>query len=125
MGDLARIIVVDDEPDLRRLAASMLDMELTRIAHLITQAASGVEALVCCAREHIDVMVLDMNMPEVDGLTVLRHISVLDDRPCVVAWSADEIALHHAKRCGADIAVKKGGDALALVRAVADCLGRY
>src|SRR4051812_5615069 len=122
MGGPARIVVVDDEPDLRTLAAFSLDLELDRIEHLITEVSSGVEALVCCAREHVDVVVLDLNMPVVDGLAVLKHISALDDRPRVIAWSVDELALRQAKRCGADITVKKSSDTMALARAVEACL---
>jgi CheY-like chemotaxis protein len=122
MGQPARIVVVDDDADLRMLAHTLLDTELASVDHDILEAASGIEALVQCTREHIDVMVLDMHMPEVDGIAVLEHLSALKNRPCVVAWSADLFALRRASLLGADMTVHKGDDALALVEAVHHCL---
>lgn len=117
-----RIVIVDDDPHIRAMATTFLDVELDPIEHDLRQVEGGVQALICCAHNDVDVLVLDMNMPEVDGLTVLRHLNSLPTRPCVVAWSADPFALRTAATFGADVTVEKGGDVLALADAVRQCV---
>jgi two-component system OmpR family response regulator len=69
MGDaMAKILVVDDESGIRNLLDTLLrrkDLELFR-------------------QERPDVIVLDLKMPEMDGLTVLRQIHSLDPRKPVI-----------------------------------------
>ena len=64
------ILVVDDDADLRRL----LERELEAAGYRVTQAASGSEALER-ARRHLPALVLlDMSLPDVDGVEVLRRL---------------------------------------------------
>jgi len=66
----SRALVVEDEPNIRELVTLHLDLEgLT-----VTQAADGEEALRFAAAEPFDVMVLDLMLPKIDGVTVCRAI---------------------------------------------------
>lgn len=64
------ILVVEDEPDLR----SLLDRQLTRAGYRVMVAADGVEALEVAGREPIDLVVLDLMLPHLDGAEVARRL---------------------------------------------------
>ena len=66
---MARILIVDDEPKLGHLVVEMLEAP----AHEITRVQSGKEALARIGGGGIDLVVTDLRMPEVDGMTVLRE----------------------------------------------------
>lgn len=65
------ILVVDDSPTMRRMIVASL-RELDDIG--FDQAASGLEAIERLALEPVDLVVLDLNMPDVHGLEVLRFL---------------------------------------------------
>lgn len=65
-----RILVADDEPQIRR----MLDAFLTRHGYRVLQAADGVEALEHVLNEKPSLVVLDISMPHLDGLSVLKRL---------------------------------------------------
>jgi CheY-like chemotaxis protein len=64
------ILVVDDEPN----ALLTLEEALTPLGHRILTSASGAEAIVALADRSIELVLLDLQMPGVDGMAVLRHI---------------------------------------------------
>jgi DNA-binding response OmpR family regulator len=72
---VARILVVDDEPDIRTLVQLNLELD----GHDVITAANGAEALELIADEVPDIMLLDLMMPEVDGWTVLETIKAASD----------------------------------------------
>ena len=65
------ILVVDDSPTMRRMIMAAL-RELGDVA--FDQAASGLEAIERLAVSPVDLVVLDLNMPDVHGLEVLRFV---------------------------------------------------
>ena len=77
---MAKILVIDDEQGIRNL----LDMLLRRKGYDVVVAESGQKGLELFRRERPDVIVLDLKMPEMDGLTVLRQIQNLDPRKPVI-----------------------------------------
>ena len=77
---MAKILVIDDEPSIRNL----LDTLLRRKGYDVVLADSGRKGLELFRREHPDVIVLDLKMPEMDGLTVLRQIHSLDPKKPVI-----------------------------------------
>ncbi len=68
---LAKILLVDDEPHIRRVA----EVSLVRVGKWSAiLAASGPEGIVAAEREHPDVILLDVMMPDMDGPTTLRAL---------------------------------------------------
>lgn len=72
---MATILVVDDEPDIRQLVRLNLELD----GHRVITAANGNEALAVLESEVPDVMLLDLNMPELDGWSVLQRIKEAGD----------------------------------------------
>ena len=68
---LARILLVDDEPDMLENCSRIL----SRQGHTCMTAANEREALAVLERERPDLLVTDLKMPEMDGMALLRHAS--------------------------------------------------
>jgi CheY-like chemotaxis protein len=67
---MANILVVDDDEEIIRVVQITLEAK----GYEVESAANGLEALRHTANELPDVIVLDVHMPEMDGLTVLEHL---------------------------------------------------
>ena len=83
MGDPRHILVVDDQLDIRELTAEVLSTG----GYAVTTAGSGVEALRVLGSERFDLVLLDINMPEMDGWQTLRMIrsdDLLGELPVVM-----------------------------------------
>ena len=65
-----RILVVDDDPDVRRLCGMNLEWD----GHEIIEASGGAEGLAILSTEAPDAVLLDVMMPNVDGIEALRRI---------------------------------------------------
>ncbi|HEX2712365.1 MAG TPA: response regulator, partial [Candidatus Acidoferrales bacterium] len=76
----ATILVVDDEPQIRRVMRTTL----TGSGYAVTEARSGEEALESVLREHPDLILLDMNMPGMGGLEACREIRNRSDVPVIM-----------------------------------------
>jgi CheY-like chemotaxis protein len=82
---MTKILVIDDEQGIRDL----LDTLLRRKGYDVVVAESGRQGLELFRRERPDVIVLDLKMPEMDGLTVLRQIKNLDPgKPVIILTGA-------------------------------------
>ena len=82
---MAKILVIDDEPGVRDL----LETLLTRKGYDVVLADSGQKGLEIFRRARADVIVLDLKIPEMDGLTVLQHIRDLNPtQPVVILTGA-------------------------------------
>jgi two-component system KDP operon response regulator KdpE len=112
----ATILVVDDEPHIR----SALRSTLTSYGYNVLEAKNGEEAIHTVMREHPDLILLDVNMPEMSGLEICRKIRVSFPGPIIMVTvrgsERDKIA---ALDCGADDYVVKPfavGELLARIR---------
>ena len=85
------ILICDDEP----LAVERLSRMVTQLGHqVVATAQHGIEAIECVQQYEPDVVLLDIKMPEMDGLICAQHLSVLNPMPAVVFCTAyDEHAL--------------------------------
>lgn len=81
-----RILLVDDDPSLREVARYALD----RAGFEVIEAADGRAALDRFARHSVDLVVLDVLMPEVDGLEVCRTLRKTSQVPVVFLSSRGE-----------------------------------
>ncbi len=77
------ILVVDDEPPLRRMLRRMLEKD----GYRVLEASNGREALRVFADEHVDVVITDLFMPEKDGLETIREIRNLSPEAGILAIS--------------------------------------
>jgi two-component system chemotaxis response regulator CheY len=67
-----RILIVEDSATMRSLLASTL--EDLDVPVKITEASSGFEALRCLPREEYDLVVTDINMPDINGLELVSFV---------------------------------------------------
>lgn len=80
----AHIIIAEDETGLRNSIVEALDRE----GFLVSACADGIEALEAYRSTIADLMVLDINMPRMDGLELLREIRKQDDELAVIFLSS-------------------------------------
>lgn len=117
---IVRILIVDDHPMVREGLRSMLGGDGVTIAG---EAASGAEALSRAGEGDIDVVLLDLELPDMDGLTVLRRLREGDARlpVLIVTMHQDPALVRRAVEAGASGYVLKGigrSELLASIRAV-------
>src|SRR4051794_38703455 len=89
------ILVVDDDPDMRDFVAWALEDQGLEVR----LASSGSQALDALARETPVLVLLDVQMPVMDGWEVLRKLRVVHPDLPVVMMSADEAVEGRARRC--------------------------
>ena len=90
-GEPARLLVVDDNKVTRLLLTRSLELQ----GHRVSSAADGRLALEMLRREPVDLVLLDMEMPEMDGFQVLEVLVgdvQLRDMPVVVTSSLEGVA---------------------------------
>lgn len=111
-----RILVVDDEPPIRRL----LRTTLTSQGFTVLEASTGEQAVQMTAMERPDVLVLDLALPDIDGVDVTRQVRDWSQVPIIVlsarGMEQDKIA---ALDAGADDYLTKPfgiGELLARIR---------
>ena len=110
-GDSAVILVVEDEPPIRRLLRTTLGANDYRTL----EAGTGAEALSALRHHRPDLVLLDLGLPDIDGLHLIEQIRKLGPVPIVVLSSrGDEAAKVAALDSGADDYVTKpfGADEL-------------
>jgi len=81
-----RVLVVDDEEDMRHL----IEMYLLNSKYNCTKASNGKEALLAIQNEEIDVVLLDIMMPEQDGFEVCEQIRKQSDVPIIFVSAKGE-----------------------------------
>lgn len=94
-GGPLRVLIVDDEAPARsRMRDLLSDCAGTIDVTVVGEAATGRAALSLLAETPADVVLLDIRMPEMDGLELAHHLRALDPAPAVVFTTAyDEYAL--------------------------------
>ncbi|MHC1558462.1 response regulator [Actinomycetospora sp. C-140] len=83
-----RLLVVDDEPMVCTHLRTILDADGITV---VGEAHDGAEAVEQVVRHRPDVVLLDIRMPGVDGLTALEHLGALDESPAVVVLTTFDV----------------------------------
>lgn len=84
-----KILIADDD----RLVRVMLTDLLSEIGHAVVQAENGAEAVLLCAREAPDLLILDFLMPKLSGLDALLQIRRTRAVPAVLLTAINEGSL--------------------------------
>jgi DNA-binding response OmpR family regulator len=112
------ILLVEDDPMLREMIALMLSAQ----GYAVVEAADGDQALQALGRQSTDspfsLVLLDLMLPIVDGLEVLRRMAGRSDQVPVVAMSASPTRLATAEQAGARTTLAKPFEMTALVGVV-------
>lgn len=83
-SELEKILIIDDESSMRH----MLRLVLERQGLRVTAAANGLAALALMEHESFDLVLCDVRMPEMDGLSFLREAKKISPAPTVIMMSA-------------------------------------
>ncbi len=86
VGNGTRVLVVDDEPTVREVVVGYL----RRDGHEVIEAADGTTAMALLDDESFDLVVLDMMLPGINGLDILRRIRQLGDMPVIMLTARAE-----------------------------------
>jgi two-component system response regulator ResD len=81
-----KVLIVDDESDMRQLVG----MYLENSGYLWEEAENGMQALQIMEKESFDLLILDMMMPEIDGLTLCKEIRKVSDIPVIFLTAKGE-----------------------------------
>lgn len=85
-----RIIIADDEPPARRRLYDLLDELQPAFPHIVVAEVDNGRSALQAAQQGADVILLDINMPEMDGLETARHLLKMDNAPSVIFITAYE-----------------------------------
>jgi DNA-binding response OmpR family regulator len=86
MPDSSTILLVDDEDSIQKLLAYPLERE----GYRVLQARDGEEALRRFASEHVDLVVLDIMLPKLDGLEVCKRLRAESEVPIIMLTARDD-----------------------------------
>ena len=104
------VLVVDDSPPMRQVIKKVIQISGFDVGELL-EAGNGKEALKVLSSHWVDVILLDIHMPEMDGIEMLRRLSEEDlwkrIPVIVVTTEGREQVIEEAKRLGAKGYVKK------------------
>jgi two-component system OmpR family response regulator len=83
---MARVLIADDEPNIREV----ISFALERAGFSTVTARSGTEALQQMRKSPVDLVILDIGMPEMDGLEVCRQLRKTSEVPILFLSARDE-----------------------------------
>jgi DNA-binding NarL/FixJ family response regulator len=118
------VLLVDDEPRLRaQLGAVLADYGVA----VLGEAGTGQEGVELACRLRPDVVLMDLRMPELDGIAATRKLSEVLPSTAVIVLSAyeDPALLREARQAGAAAYLVKGCQTSVLVEEIARAAGRH
>jgi CheY-like chemotaxis protein len=120
MPEILRILVVDDQPRARKSLKALLSTWST--AADMWEATNGREAVELARELPLDVVLMDVRMPEMDGLAATRLIKECRPQVKVIALSMYVEHQDEALAAGADAFIGKGEAAERLLRLLSDLM---
>jgi DNA-binding NarL/FixJ family response regulator len=115
---LVRLLIVDDMPQVLQDLHILLD--LSGVVDVVGEAINGLDAIRQVGTLHPDVVVMDLEMPEMDGCQATSQIKKMDIPPKVIiltVHSGYEIE-QRVQRSGADLLIFKGAGFETLMEAI-------
>ena len=106
MTDRIRVLIADDQPRARRSLIALLST-LPQIGQ-VREAVNGLEAIRLIEESQPDVVLLDVHMPEMDGLEATRNVRAHWPKIKIIVLSMDEDCASDAIAAGADAFFSKG-----------------
>jgi DNA-binding NarL/FixJ family response regulator len=115
---MIKLLVVDDQPQIRRGLRMRLGLEPDLV--MVGEAADGQEAIVAAGRLRPDVVVMDAEMPNLDGIRATERLGSVAPRTAVIILSIhdDVITREKARAAGAVAFVAKQAGDRALLDAI-------
>lgn len=101
-ADILRVLIVDDEAELRSSVKTALKNLISEYELQITEASTGTEAIASMQTQDADLVIMDVKMPEMDGLTALEKIKQIKPESFIVILTA------HANLNDAIVAIREG-----------------
>jgi two-component system response regulator AlgR len=84
-----KVLIADDEAPARSRLRDLLDeCRATFPLAIVDEARNGREALAVVNREKVDIVLLDIRMPEMDGMEAARHIAGMEEAPAIIFTTA-------------------------------------
>ena len=107
-----KVLVVDDEESIR----SLMKQVLTREGRQVLLSSRGSDAVDMFQRERPDITILDIGMPDLNGIEVLRRIRAIDQGATVMVFtgSRTEALLKQTQELGVTDVLEKGSSLSAL-----------
>ncbi|MDS1030363.1 response regulator [Bacillota bacterium LX-D] len=118
MRGKSKILVVDDQPGIRHLVAEVLEEN----DYEVTLAANGQEALSVMHKTKPEVVLLDMKMPDMNGLQVLQQMNSSGENIPVIMMTAfdEQNLIEQAEELGAKGFLAKPFDINQIIEAVSN-----
>ena len=119
---MAKILIVDDEEDIREL----LMYNLKREGHEVSGAENGIAALAQVKISRPDLIILDVMMPQMDGIGLLREVRVLlpEVEAIVASGRMDDEQMGEIRRLGVKSCLDKPFTRAGLIEALRGALGK-
>jgi DNA-binding response OmpR family regulator len=116
-----KMLCADDNPDLRNALAQQFILE----DFDVDTAVDGVDAVGKIAANHYDIVLLDLRMPRLDGMGVLREMKTMNRHPHVIVLTAvvDVAQAQECVKMGASDYISKPYDPEDLLHVVIKVLG--
>jgi two-component system nitrate/nitrite response regulator NarL len=117
-GSTARILLVDDHPMMRRGLRDLLELE--NDLEVVAEAGNGEDAIALAQQTEPDLILMDLNMPGIDGLETTRRMRDVDIDARIVMFTVSDEQGHvlEALRNGADGYLLKDMDAEQLIEQI-------
>lgn len=103
---MKKVLVVEDYEDAREFMKLSLEM----MGYVVIEAGDGLEAIEMVRQFHPDLILMDVSLPMLDGLTTTRFIREFDELPIIAVTSFGREYMRKAKDAGCNTLIKKPVD---------------
>lgn len=101
---MSKLLVVDDEFRIRQIIRKYAEFE----GHTVEEAVDGMQAIEVCRKNHYDLIIMDVMMPELDGFSACREIRKFSQTPVIMLSArGEEYDKIHGFELGSDDYVVK------------------